>query len=73
MLPIGPNGVLALATLLPSPLNQNGADSFLSYNYSLVPQGISHNVSCSYAPESPVTCDLATDDILDFNGTCPSG
>jgi hypothetical protein len=76
MLPIGPNGIPAFNTLLPSPFTTIAADTFLSYNYSLDLQGISNNVSCSYAEDSPVNFGLPFAPITyvwQFNGTCPSG
>lgn len=76
MLPIGPNGIPAFDTLLPSPFTKTVADSFLPYNYSLDLQGISNNVSCSYATDSPVTFGLPFapfEYVYQFNGTCPAG
>ena len=76
MLPIGPNGIPAFDTLLPSPFTKTAADSFLPYNYSLDLQGISNNVSCSYGTDSPVSFGLPFAPITyvyQFNGTCPPG
>ena len=76
MLPIGPNGIPAFDTLLPSLFTKTAADSFLPYNYSLDLQGISNNVSCSYATDSPVSFGLPFAPITyvyQFNGTCPPG
>lgn len=76
MLPIGPNGIPAFDTVLPSPFTKAAVDSFLPYNYSLDLQGITNNVSCSYATDSPVTIGLPFAPITyvyQFNGTCPTG
>ena len=76
MLPIGPNGIPAFDTLLPSIFTKTAAVSFLPYNYSLDLQGISNNVSCSYATDSPVSFGLPfalIAYVYQFNGTCPPG
>ena len=76
MLPIGPNGIPAFDTLIPSPFTKTVANSFLPYNYSLDLQGISNNVSCSYARDSPVDFNLpfpSVNYVYQFNGTCPPG
>ena len=76
MLPIGPNGIPAFDTLQPSPFTKSAANSLLPYNYSLDLQGISNNVSCSYAQDSPVEFGLPDPSVTyvyQFNGTCPPG
>ena len=54
ILPIGPNGVSAFDTLAPSPLSKpDVAGGMISYDYTLNHQGLTSNVSCSYAPTHP--------------------
>ena len=54
ILPIGPNGVSAFDTLAPSPLSKpEVAGGMISYDYTLNHQGLTSNVSCSYAPTRP--------------------
>ena len=76
MLPIGPNGIPAFDTLLPSLFTKTAADSFLPYNYSLDLQGISNDVSCFYEIDSPILFFLPFAPaiyVYQFNGTCPPG
>ena len=76
MLPIGPNGLPAFDTLLPSLFTKTAADSFLPYNYSLDLQGISNDVSCFYEIDSPIFFFLPFAPaiyVYQFNGTCPPG
>ena len=73
MLPLGPNGVPAFDTLAPSPISGPASDLNLSYNYTLDLQGMSSNVSCSYAPTAVVHYFEPLPAIYQYNGTCPSG
>ena len=76
MLPIGPNGIPAFDTVLPSRFTEAAANSFLSYNYSLDLQGIYSNVSCSYATDTRVifsSVNPPSPYVYQFNGTCPPG
>lgn len=70
---MGPNGVPAFDTLLPSPLSDPKARAaMLSYNYTLEHQGLSSNVTCIYDTKSPITFN-AIDSVnlaIEFKGTC---
>jgi len=71
VLPVGPNGIPAFDTLLPSPLSDEAVKSYISYNYSLDLQGISSKVSCAYQPTTPITYQVVGN-IFHYNGSCPT-
>lgn len=71
ILPTGPNGVPAFNTLANSPLSDpNLAARIISYNYTLYTQGLSSNVSCNYAPLSPVQVYGLNPYTIQYNGSC---
>ena len=74
VLPIGPNGVPALDTLLPSPLSDPQArDAMLSYLYTIDHQGLVSNISCTYDTTSPIAfwpLEVSTPWAIQYNGTC---
>jgi len=75
VLPIGPNGVPAFNTLGPSPFSDNETTAgIISYNYTLEHQGLTSEISCNYADESPIRFSAVPGVdapwVLQYNGTC---
>ena len=73
VLPIGPDGVPAFNTLQPSPFdNPKIVAAMTSYNYTLNHQGLSSNISCRYATETPVTFSGLVPDapLIQYNANC---
>ena len=73
ILPIGPNGIPDLGALEPSPLSdaENNA-AIHSYNYTFDHQGLTSNINCIYAPQSPIRFLPVPDDTSGVwvNGSC---
>ena len=74
VLPIGPDGVPAFNNLETSPFSDEQArQGMVSYNYTLIQQGLDSNITCIYDPTSPIRFRPVPGSgpvVLQYNGTC---